>query len=383
MLITPGKEMMIAMRRTWPILLTLTLMVVACADDDAGKTSTSGPTTMPEPAVGSTTTTPPEEVPDSLTLVTHDSFAGTAEESGVFDAFTTETGIEVDIVAAGDAGSMVNQAVLTKDNPLGDVLFGVDDTFLSRALEEGIFESYEAEGIDKVDPDLADSGNQVTPIDFGDVCINYDKEWFEAGDIAVPTTLEDLTTPRYGANLTVEHPATSSPGLAFMLATIDHFGEGGWLDFWADLRDAGVTVVSDWDSAYYGEFTRYGGDSPMVVSYASSPPAEVIFAEEPLDAAPTGVIEAGCYRQVEYAGVLSGTEYPEVAGTLIDFMLSVDFQETIPLNWFVFPVNEDAALPQEFVDYTVVPDDSVRFATDRIAESRDRWVGEWLQVMEG
>ena len=323
------------------------------------------------------------ETPEALTLIAHDSFAGVAEETGAFDPFTTETGIMVEVIAAGDAGSMVNQAVLTKDNPLADVLFGVDDTFLSRALDNQIFATHKAAGIENVDPDLIDREFRVTPIDFGDVCINYDKAWFDSTNIQVPSDLEALEAGLYAEHFTVEHPATSSPGLAFMLATIDRFGEDGWLEYWTALRDGGVNVVSDWDSAYYGEFTRYGGDSSMVVSYASSPPAEVIFAEEPLETAPTGVIEEGCYRQVEYAGVLRGTEYPESAGLLIDFMLSKDFQETIPLNWFVFPVNPDAELPDAFVEHTVIPTSPARFAASYIAENRDRWIDEWISVMEG
>ena len=118
----------------------------------------------------------------------------------------------------------------------------------------------------------------MTPIDFGDVCINYDKSWFAEAGTAVPTELDQLRDPALAGVLTVEHPATSSPGLAFMLATIDEYGEDGWLEFWSDLKAGGVDVVPDWDTAYYSDFTPYGGDSPMVVSYASSPPAEVVFA---------------------------------------------------------------------------------------------------------
>ena len=347
------------MRKILTILAALTLALTACADDGA------------------------RETPETLTLIAHDSFAGTAEETGAFDPFTTETGIEVEIVAAGDTGSLVNQAVLTRDNPLADVLFGIDDTFLSRALEEEIFVEYRPDELDNVDPDLIDRDHRITPIDFGDVCINYDKAWFEQTSLQVPNDIEALEASLYAEHFTVEHPATSSPGLAFMFATIDKFGENGWLQYWSSLRDAGVNVVSDWDSAYYGEFTRYGGNSSMVVSYASSPPAEVIFAEEPLEEAPTGVITDGCYRQVEYAGILDGTEYPEAAGDLIDFMLSVEFQETIPLNWFVFPVNEEADLPQEFVEHTVIPENPTRFTSSYIAENRDVWIDQWIEVMEG
>lgn len=321
------------------------------------------------------------ETPESLTVLAHDSFAGSVNEE-TFAAFTEKTGIAVDVLAAGDAGALVNQAILTKDNPLADVLFGVDDTFLSRALDEEIFTDYTSAHLESVITDIRDADPQVTPIDYGDVCFNYDKQWFEAAHVDVPDDLDDLRAAAYAPKVTVEHPATSSPGLAFMLATIDIYGEDGWLGWWADMRDAGIDVAADWDTAYYADFTRYGGPSSIVMSYASSPPAEVIFAEEPLDEAPTGVIEAGCFRQVEYAGILDGTDYPEAAGELVDFMLSVEFQETIPLTWFVFPANADADLPREFVDYTVIPKSPTRLPADFIAENRDRWIDEWIGVME-
>jgi thiamine transport system substrate-binding protein len=342
------------------LLVVLALVVAACGDDEPEQTGT----------------------PEKLTILAHDSFANEVSEE-TFATFQTETGIEIDVIAGGDAGSMVTQAVLAKDNPIADVLFGIDDTFLSRALDEEIFVAHDSDLIDTVPESFRDEENRVTPIDYGDVCFNYDKEYFASSGVAVPDDLDDLTGEQYAGLVTVEHPATSSPGLAFLLATIDRYGEDGWLDWWGEMKESGINVVSDWDTAYYSEFTRYGGDSPIVMSYASSPPAEVIFAEEPLDEAPTGVIEAGCYRQIEYAGVLSGTDYPQSAGELIDFMLSVEFQEGIPETWFVFPANEEADLPQTFVDHTVIPDDPADLDADTIAENRDRWIDEWISVMGG
>ena len=322
------------------------------------------------------------ETPDTLRLMAHDSFAGSVSEE-TFAGFTERTGIGVEMIAAGDAGSMVNQAALSKDNPLADVMFGVDDTFLSRAIDEEIFAAYQSALLVDVGDQFVPDTDLVTPIDYGDVCINYDKSWFAEEGTTVPTELDQLRDPALAGELTVEHPATSSPGLAFLLATIDEYGEDGWLEFWSDLKAGGVGVVPDWDTAYYSDFTPYGGDSPMVVSYASSPPAEVVFASEPIDEAPTGVVEAGCYRQVEYAGVLAGTDYPQAAGELIDYMLSVEFQETVPLTWFVFPVNEGAELPPEFVEHTTIPADPARLDPATIAENRDRWIDEWVGVMEG
>lgn len=322
------------------------------------------------------------ETPETLRILSHDSFRdGVTDET--FAEFTRETGIAVEVVAAGDAGSMVNQAVLSRDNPLADVMFGIDETFLSRALDNEIFAPHTAAAIDTVDPANRIEGDPVTPIDFGDVCINYDKEWLAANDVAIPQTLDDLRSPEMASLLVVTHPATSSPGLAFVLATIAEYGEDGWLDFWADLHDGGVRVESSWSTAYYETFTRYGGDRPLVLSYASSPPAEAIFADPPVDEAPTGVMTEGCYRQVEYAGILAGTDYPEAAGRLIDFMLSPAFQEQIPESWFVYPANLEVDLPPLWAEHTVLPDDPARLDPAEIGSERGRWIDEWIAVLEG
>ncbi len=320
--------------------------------------------------------------PESLRILAHDSFReGVTDQT--FAAFTEETSITVEVVAAGDAGSMVNQAVLSKDNPLADVMFGIDETFLTRALDNDLFAPHSAVGIDTVDPSFLVEGDFVTPIDFGDVCINFDKGWFADNGVPVPETLDDLRDPALAPLLVVTHPATSSPGLSFVLATIAEYGEDGWQDFWADLRTGGTKVVSSWSTAYYEDFTRYGGAYPLVLSYASSPPAEVLFAEEPLDEAPTGVMTEGCYRQIEYAGILAGTEHEDDAAKLIDFMLSPEFQTQIPESWFVFPANDTVDLPRTWAEHTVLPEDPSRVAMGAIDANRGRWIDEWIAVLEG
>ncbi len=347
-------------------LLGLAVIATACAgDDDGGPAASGGDSTGPAETV-------------TITLVTHDSFDLSEE---VLAAFTAETGIEVELLPSGDAGSMVNQAILTKGNPQGDVLFGVDNTFLSRALDEDLFLAYESPALDGVDPSLVlDDQHRVTPIDTGDVCLNYDKAALDALDVDAPASLEDLIDPAYAGLVVVENPATSSPGLAFLLATIDAFGEEGWTDYWSRLTDNGVEVAAGWEEAYYGNFTRSGGDQPIVVSYASSPPAEVIFSETPLDEAPTGVVEDSCYRQIEFAGILSGTEHEAEAQQLIDFMLSDTFQADIPLTMFVYPVT-DVALPPEFVEYGVQPADPYLLDADVVAQHRDEWIAEWTDLV--
>ena len=277
-------------------------MVAACGDDggSAAATNTSEPTS---------------NAPVTITLLTHDSFA---VSDGLLDGFTEQTGITVKVLQAGDAGEMVNQAILTKGKPLGDVLYGVDNTFLARAVDAGIFEPYSSPALSDVDPAFADETGDgaVTPIDYGDVCVNYDKAWFADHGVAPPTSLDDLTKPEYKDLLVVENPATSSPGLAFMLATIDQFGEDGWHDYWKQLQGERRRGRSGWEEAYDTDVLRQRrarAPSRIVVSYASSPPAEVVFAETPLTDAPTAVIESTCFRQVEFAGVLAGTEHAAAA----------------------------------------------------------------------
>jgi thiamine transport system substrate-binding protein len=322
----------------------------------------------------------------TITLLTHDSF-NVSED--VLAAFTEASGIEVEILRAGDAGGLVNQAVLSANNPQGDVLYGVDNTFLGRALQGDIFESYESPLLENVPPEfILDDEFRVTPIDYGDVCLNYDVAFFAENDLPLPESLADLTDPQYEGLLAVENPALSSPGLAFLLATIAEFGEDGeytWLDYWADLRENDVVVTDDWTSAYYGEFSGASEDGtrPLVVSYASSPPVTVLFADPPVDEAPTGSVttDGTCFRQIEFAGILSGTEKRAAAEQFIDFMLGVDFQEDVPLQMFVFPVNIEAELPPVFTENTAIPQNPALMPYDQIDENRAAWIEAWTETV--
>ena len=320
----------------------------------------------------------------TIVLLTHDSFDVGA---GVVKAFERDRGIDLQIVPAGDAGQLVNRAILTAGNPEGDVLFGVDDNLFPAAVEAGVFEPYESPELSRVDDDLElDPTHAVTPIDRGDVCLNVDLGWFAERSLPPPSGIAELTAPAYRGLTVVENPATSTPGLAFVLATIARFGEPGWQDFWRDLRANDVLVVEGWEQAYFGEFSGAGGgegERPIVVSYATSPVAEVVFAEEPLDAAPTAAVTESCYRQVEFAGVLAGTEHAAEAREVIDFLLSRPFQEDVPLRMFVFPVREDAALPPEFRRWATEPPAPLSLPPEQVAANREGWVRTWTDLMLG
>jgi thiamine transport system substrate-binding protein len=344
-------------------LAALSLSIAACGD-----------TTPPEDAQ--------EETGGTVRLLTHDSFL---LSDGLLEDFTDDTGIEVEVIQGGDAGTVVNQAILTNGNPQADVLFGIDSTFLTRALDADLFVPYEAEGLDRVPSELQlDPEHRVTPVDYGDVCLNYDKAYFEDHALAPPASLEDLTTPAYKDLLVVENPATSSPGLAFLLATIEAFGADGWQTWWTELRANGVEVVDGWEEAYYSSFSGglgSEGDRPVVVSYASSPPAEVVFADPPVDEAPTGVVDASCYRQVEGAGILNGTEHEDEAGRLIDFLLSEAVQADVPLSMFVFPAREGTELPAEFAEHAATPTEVFELPPEEIDANREEWIDQWTDLV--
>lgn len=321
--------------------------------------------------------------PESLTVMTHDSFA---ISETVIAAFEQANHVKVTFLKSGDTGAALNAAILSKGNPRADVFYGVDNTYLSRALNENIFDSYASPLLADIPSALQlDGQNRALPVDYGDVCINYDKAYFKEKGLALPQSLADLTKPEYKGLLVVENPATSSPGLAFLMATIAQYGDKGFLDYWNQLSENGLVVVNDWETAYYTNFSGSSGkgSQPMVVSYGTSPAAEVIFAETPLTEAPTASLvgENMCFRQIEFVGILKGTAHRALAEKFIDFMLSTSFQEDIPLQMFVFPANSKAALPDTFIQYIQKPEKPASLISENIQQNREAWIEAWTNVV--
>jgi thiamine transport system substrate-binding protein len=321
--------------------------------------------------------------PVTLRVMTHDSFS--ISENLVAE-FERENNVKLAFLPSGDTGGALNQAILTKKSPLADVFYGIDNNFLSRALQEGIFEPYDSPLLADIPAEFKlDPENHVLPVDYGDVCINYDKAYFAEKGLELPQSLEDLTLPPYAGLLAVENPATSSPGLAFLMATIAQYGDPGYLDYWQRLKENGVVVVNDWETAYYTSFSASSGKGPqpMVVSYGSSPPVEVVYAAQPLEDSPTAsIVAAGtCFRQIEFVGILAGSQQRILAEKFVDFMLSVPFQEDMPLQMFVFPVNQAASLPDVFIKYAQIPDQPATLDPQLIAEKRQAWIEAWTETV--
>ncbi len=369
--------------------LVVAALLAACTDDPDTTTAT-GPD---EGGGAEVESCAPEALPEPLTvqqvveaetegttvrLITHDSFA---VSDGIFDDFTEETGIEVELLTSGDTGTLVSQAVLTSGNPVADVLFGIDTTFLCRGTRAGLFTPYAPEALAGIDASYRlDPDDLVTPIDVGDVCLNYSRDRYPDDDEA-PADLQDLADPEFRDQFVTQNPETSSPGFAFLLATISAFGADGWEQYWEDLRANGVRVEPGWEQAYYDAFEAGDGDRSIVTSYATSPVADVLYSDPPRDEPAIGVVSDSCFRQVEFAGILRGTDQPEAAARLIDFLLSPRFQEDIPLNMFVEPVNPDAEIPSVFEAHRTVIAEPLTLTPAEIEAGRDGWTEQWTQIV--
>lgn len=317
-----------------------------------------------------------------LVVMTHDSFSAS---KGVIKQFETQSGVKLKFLKAGDTGAALNQAILSKSNPLADVFYGIDNTYLTRALKADMFLSYASPELKNISQQYKlDPTNTLLPVDFGDVCLNYDKNWFKEKGIKPPQNLNDLILPEYKDLTVVENPATSSPGLAFLLATIDQYGVDGYLKYWKSLRANNVLVTNGWNSAYWGEFTAASkGKRPIVVSYASSPPATVYYSEKPIKESPTAAVvsDGSAFRQIEFVGIFKKSKNVKAAKLFVDFMLSSAFQEDMPLQMFVFPVNNLAKLPKIFKDHAVIAEKPAMVNAKAISENREKWIEEWAEVV--
>ncbi len=372
------------------LIVLMGLVVTACTSVPRG-TPTVPPAATSAPTTAGSSGNEPTPAPAptaggngrTLTVMTHDSFSVSED---VVARFQSQCGCTVQFLKSGDAGLALNKAILSKGNPLADVFYGVDNTFLTRALAADIFEPYASPELARIPAELRlDPSNRALPVDFGYVTINYDQQFVKDNGLALPAGLKDLSDEAYKSLLVVENPASSSPGLAFLLATVATLGEDGYLDFWRALRANDVLVTEGWEDAYYGQFSASSGkgDRPMVVSYATSPAAEVYFADpQPADA-PTGNLTApgSSFKQVEFVGILKGAKQPDLARQWVDFMLGDAFQADIPLQMWVYPAREGTPLPEVFTKHAAVPGDAVTMTPEQIEAGREKWIKAWTDVM--
>ncbi len=321
--------------------------------------------------------------PQSLTVMTHDSFA---VSDNVIQAFEQANNVKVTFVKGGDAGEMLNKAILSKSAPLADVLYGVDNTLLSEALDAGIYEPYASPALKNIPAEFQlDSSNQALPVDHGYVCVVYDKAYFSAHNLSAPQSLEDLTKSEYKGLLVMENPATSSPGLDFLLATIKHFGDQNYIGYWKQLRANGLVVVDGWETAYYTNFTGGSGQGTqaLVVSYATDPAYEVMSASTPIAEASVAAVVGPdtCFHQIEFVGILKGTQHLALAQKFVDFMLSASFQTDVPGQMAVYPVASNISLPDAFTKFAPIPSQPAALSADDIAKNHAAWIQVWTNAV--
>ncbi len=313
--------------------------------------------------------------PGRVVLVTHESFA---LPDDLVARFESDTGLDLVIRAAGDAGTLTNKLALSAGNPQGDVAYGVDNTFASRALENDVFEPYAAPLPDGAEAYAlpGDDDQRLTPVDNASVCVNIDTTWFDKERIAPPKTLEDLTDPTYRDLFVLPGAATSSPGMAFLLATIAAYGDD-WPDYWTRLMDNGAKLTAGWTDAYEVDFTQGGGkgDRPIVLSYDSSPAFTVKGGRTT-----TKALLDTCFRQVEYVGVRRGATNATGARKVVDWLLSPEVQAALPESMYVFPVDSSPKLPAEWAKYAVQPEDPLTVDPAEITEHREEWLTTWSDV---
>jgi thiamine transport system substrate-binding protein len=316
--------------------------------------------------------------PVTVRLLVHGSWQ---VSDGIFDPLLDE-GIEVDVLTGGDAGELANRVVLDAADPQADVVYGIDNTFVGRPLAADAFEVNEYDVTALHDEVVARVDTErIVPIDYGDVCVNYDREWFDANDVELPTTIDALLGAEYRSLTVVEDPSLSSPGLAFLLATIDRYEED-WESWWERLVDNDVLVAPDWTTAW-AEFSAggHGGTRPVVVSYASSPPVDVLYADPPRETTRIGVVDDACFRQVEYAGVLRGTRVNDAAARVVQYMTEPTFQADLPLNMFVFPANESVPEPELFEKFALHPRAPIVMNADDVDLIRDDAIERWTDIV--
>jgi thiamine transport system substrate-binding protein len=313
----------------------------------------------------------PVKAQEGLTVYSYDSIEWWMKE--IVPIFEQKYGVKVNLILIGDAGEVLNRLILEKDNPQADVVVGIDNSYLAKAIDAGVLEPYKPANADVIPGWIVekfDPSYHLTPYDYGFIAINYRKDMVQNP----PTSLEDLTKPEWKGKLIIEDPRTSSPGMAFLLWTIAVYGDD-WLNYWEKLKENDVQIVEGWSAAWEA-FTK--GEYPLVLSYATSPAATVYYDNNTNVGAVA--FKEGNYLQIEGAGIVKGAKHPELAKKFIEFLISEGAQEKLPLNQWMYPVNKNVQTPEVF-KYAVKIDKPVTVDPNEIEDNYDLWLKQWTQLM--
>jgi thiamine transport system substrate-binding protein len=308
-----------------------------------------------------------------LVVYTYDSFVSWGLANATIPKFEEKYGVKVKLITLGDAGEVLNRLILEKDNPRADVVIGIDNNLIAKAIESGVLEPFKPSNIDVVPQELIfDPTYHVVPFDYGFIAVVYRKDEVKNP----PQSFEDLLKPEWSKSLIVEDPRTSSTGAAFLLWTIAVYGDPGYLYFWEKLKPNIYTITKGWDSGWE---MWDKGEAPLFVSYATDPAYSAYAGgKEPNIGAI--IFKEGGYPQIEGIGLVKGAKHKELAQKFIEFVLSEEFQKEIPLTNWMFPANKNAPLPEVF-KYAVKPDKIVTLDPKEIEKNYSRWLEEWTKLM--
>ena len=322
-------------------------------------------------------TPPVRAATPELRVLTHSSFNLPKPLLGEFER---SAGVRLLLIKGGDAGEMLNKLILTRAKPIADVVFGIDNALWHKAHAANVLDPYDGPAARQ--PSVAEVGAGVVPVTYGFVNLNADKAWLAREKRSVPTNLLELTRPEWAGKLVVPNPATSSPGLAFLLATVGGLGEEAAFAWWAQMRANGLKVVKGWSEAYYTEFSRNGGSRPLVVSYASSPAAEVFYSKEKITVPPTLnlLLKGGMFRQVEGVALVRGGGQRAAAGQFIEFLRSPAVQQALQTEMWMLPADKGAA-PVAALASVPTPEAVDNPSADTLAASSGQWVTRWTRTV--
>lgn len=323
-----------------------------------------------------------------LTIVTYDIIAITDD---VLNEFTNQTGVQVEMIRTDDAGGILEHLLLTKDNPQADLALGLDNTYLQTAFQFDLLAEHGAQ-IPVLDSKatIPYNGNKAVPFDQGYICLNADTQALSENHISFPTTLEELTAPDWKGKTAFPSPVTSSPGRAFMVASIDYFEQQSSnttaFDWWADMADNDAIFTTGWTEAYETHYTGgYGiwneghiGDAWLTVSYCHSPGVEALYGGNSTISAAVD-IDFASFSQVEYAAPVNGGGSKNAVNAFIEFLLTDEVNTNMPENNLMYSVLEGKDLPETngYRYHSPVPSQPSTIEMDRIGQEMDDWLKDW------
>lgn len=342
-------------------------------------------------AMGFDGTNWPDLTGESITILDHGAFDyafGAAKP-----LFEQLTGATVTNHAADDAGTALQLAAqdIAAGGGTFDILYGVDNVLMGQAIKEGVFAPYTPLQAQRVQQEYRfvptiDGAWAATPVDTGFIAINVDPR----SGITVDS-MDDLVT--HADEFVTQDPRFSSPGLGFLISTVATYGEGGYLDYWADLLDGGVTITSGWTEAYENRFsggylageTGTTSDKPIVTSYTTSPAYEIFNDPEKQE---NDVLTApeSTFRQIQTMGILAGSDNRAAAEAWIEFTLTPDFQKLAAEYNAIYPVVAGDAI-QASVDDVFAGNDPAPgsftpadFTTKELGDNAEGWVEAWTDL---